>query len=94
MREFTLDTYKNLLEVLKQIKYSPQSPLDSARVLTTFLPFKEYIQSHHGGQAYNLSRRIPIYREKTDQPIIILRHTADRRPPNALKMANLKINLV
>jgi len=45
MSDFTLDTYKNPLEILKQKKYSRQSPLDTAGVLTTFLSFVNYLNN-------------------------------------------------
>ena len=64
MIDFNFKTYRDLIFTLKQQYYS-------------FLPFKEYIQSRHGGQA----------------SIIILRHDVDRQPENALEMAKLENEL-
>jgi len=77
MHDFTLKIYHQLLLALKKRNY-------------TFLPFEEYIQSRHGGQAYNLSRRNEV---KPEHSIIILRHDVDDLKLNSLRFAKIQNEL-
>lgn len=75
--DFTIKSYLSLIESLQTSGY-------------TFLPFKDYIQSRHGGQAYNLSRRNEV---KPEHSIIILRHDVDDLKLNSLRFAKIQNEL-
>ena len=75
--DFTIKSYLSLIESLQTSGY-------------TFLPFKDYIQSRHGGQVYNLSRRNEV---KPEHSIIILRHDVDDLKLNSLRFAKIQNEL-
>ena len=77
MKDFTLTTYRKLLNSLKKQNYS-------------FHTLQDFIKSFTSSPTHlvTLSPCHPI-----NSPLIILRHDVDRKPQNALKMAELEAEM-